>query len=708
MTATPTTASTRTPPRSRRKAAALANLLRKEIRESRPVIIVGLWTFWLMPAVLELTYVNFDWRGELLPGFAWVLLAVAGWFFAIVVAAHGVCRDWGKPQEHFLLSRPVSPAQVVLAKFIANAAVIALIFAIAALWDVFIYYEAAKSRVGAELADLAEMMPLAALLLCIIACGYAFAFVAAVITRQTLTSILMAVLVLLTWITAPLLSSRLTFLHPRSIWQGMVERSADVMVNFDLVFIGIVALAIVVCFAAALIAAARQQVMNLGPKHLAWTIVIVVLLLFTLAMGEVGNSLTMRSRVDLLTGGEPGGIRNYIYFSEAVRADDRFFVGFSAYAHDRDRRSTHAVHVTGFQVGPKGDVRNLQRIDLLETTKTSISSILSLTTEIDDRVVVTTRIHESASNTVDQLYQAWVSWPVEGEPELVKEQTIAMPATQDWGYWSINSYTIIGQNAYLNYHHSPDNRKTEFPLEPVICIFDLDPEQGPQLKHKIQLPMPVFLSRSGDNLLVMWMHKRRWKLSAFNPDDLDILLDPDRWPEKAVPRPRDPSFVDDFVNRLGHEAGYVPALAAAQAAVGTRSGWGALVQTQDALWDRSRQLAFLTDRLGLRVAGKSESEKWQIIGEYRASPLAMMRAAVRDDDDAAQLILFDNALLIETGDDNITAYDVSDPQRPRKVGFAAYKNYWYQPLVEATDRHLVVIDQQTVTVFDRPATGRAR
>ena len=86
----------------------------------------------------------------------------------------------------------------------------------------------------------------------------------------------------------------------------------------------------------------------------------------------------------------------------------------------------------------------------------------------------------------------------------------------------------------------------------------------------------------------------------------------------------------------------------------------------------------------------------------------MMRAAVRDDDDAAQLILFDNALLIETGDDNITAYDVSDPQRPRKVGFAAYKNYWYQPLVEATDRHLVVIDQQTVTVFDRPATGRAR
>ena len=137
-----------------------------------------------------------------------------------------------------------------------------------------------------------------------VAVGYVLAFSLAVLTRQMLSSVLFASLAIFLWVTAPLISSRLAFLDPSPQVFSSPRASAFVLedLRFSATLIGqavIVAFCVIASIGAALIGCARERVIRLGYKPLAWTAALLVLLLFSAAMSELGNSLAVRAQVVL-------------------------------------------------------------------------------------------------------------------------------------------------------------------------------------------------------------------------------------------------------------------------------------------------------------------------------------------------------------------------------------------------------------------------
>jgi ABC-type transport system involved in multi-copper enzyme maturation permease subunit len=115
---------------------AFLSLLLKELRGSRQLLIAGVWTYWLMPAVLDVAYMIFFERGMKTSMIVWFALLGLGWFYAIIVGAQVVCRDWGQAEEHFLRAQPVSPRSIVWAKWWAGLLVLFLVCLVNITWTV--------------------------------------------------------------------------------------------------------------------------------------------------------------------------------------------------------------------------------------------------------------------------------------------------------------------------------------------------------------------------------------------------------------------------------------------------------------------------------------------------------------------------------------------------------------------------------------------
>ncbi|NLE61764.1 MAG: ABC transporter permease subunit, partial [Planctomycetes bacterium] len=193
------------------RAAALWNLFTKELRESRSAMIVGAFGFWLMPVFLGLVACvvgpGREEGSRLFGVIAYALLLSSGWLFAAAFGAIVVCRDWGRSEEHFLLSQPVTPRWVVAAKLLAAVAVVGLIVGVL-LVIVHLLMLLTVDSTHREDLSVPE-----ALVVCLVVASLALSFSIAVITRQTSASLVLTMLIMALGIAAPLVSTRFSFLH---------------------------------------------------------------------------------------------------------------------------------------------------------------------------------------------------------------------------------------------------------------------------------------------------------------------------------------------------------------------------------------------------------------------------------------------------------------------------------------------------------------
>ena len=178
-------------------------LLTKELRESRAALIAGAFIFLGLPLIWNLIFAAIDPKHESCPGLATNLLCLVGWIFCAVLAAQMVCRDFGRPQGDFLLARPITPAQVMQAKGLVGCGIVlGLVACVFALDWILTLFDPIHSQVT---------FPWIVLVIGTAVCLGTFwlTFAAATITRNTLSGVLLAVLVLVILVVLPLVTSSL-------------------------------------------------------------------------------------------------------------------------------------------------------------------------------------------------------------------------------------------------------------------------------------------------------------------------------------------------------------------------------------------------------------------------------------------------------------------------------------------------------------------
>ncbi len=344
----PTTTADRRPQPRSITVPSIVNLLLKELRESAGVVVAGLAIFWLLPAVLHAVYCALDPKSPIRYGGSWGMLAGLGWLFAAIVAAHTVCRDWGKDEERFLTAQPVGPRAIILAKLLAGVIAVGFVFAVAGAWDLLWYYHSGNLAKECP-SEIQAAIALATCVACAVACAYALAFAAAVITRQMLASVLLAVMVLVIWAVAPMMSNRLVDIHPG--WNLTLSNGTSLGTFFGIAVAAVLAGGVI----ASLAAAGRERSVNVGFKQLAWTVAGVVLILFGLAMNEVGNSLTITDQMII---GKVDVPSNQHLTGQVVVAQhgNRFHAALVPAYYLGPPRGAEAFPVVSFKVEPSGRI----------------------------------------------------------------------------------------------------------------------------------------------------------------------------------------------------------------------------------------------------------------------------------------------------------------------------------------------------------------
>ncbi len=658
------------------RRSVFGNLLRKELLASRGAIIAGLAIFWLMPALWEMIYYLIDPAHELLFGFAWGLLACAGWLYAIVVGAHTVCRDWGKAEERFLLAQPVAPRTVIWAKLLAGAIVVFAVAAGVGLWDLCLSFIAGHEW---DVDDVRTFAILSSLTAGTVAVGYAVAFAGAVATRQMLASVLVAALVLLMWMVAPMLSARLSSLQPA--WNRVLTSEAKV----GGVFVTVAVLCIAGSLGVALLSSTRERVIRLGHKPLAWTVALVVLALFSLAMTEVGNSLSVTDQAGVWAPETPDGrVPGGVYKCLVARQGDRFFVVIALAAP-----GAHSDWpMVTFRVDGRGQVADVRRASLPMTepgthqrypflTDFSLDSAGHLIASgIRMRVQPRAGEGKRVERVRDGLWQTRFAWPEDGPPEVLSHAALPLPRKQKSVHSVLaTSWAFTERYAYL--------------LCSAETLYVLDWSDGPEAMPRYEIPLPhrAWCVQISDGTLEIYDGSGLYA-ATFDADHPESLGTSRPWSFKPA-------------RRLPDQSGLECPLPLQRAGGGRIS------------WALDKDFIYVRDRFGLRVVrGGPELDTAQpaIVGEYRASPLSLLMSPGRED-----LTLLDDSLLIEFSDSvgwmPMAAYDVSEPARPRRVGFFNRMGYRFYAQVFATDRHLVLLERVyrrgymanlVATVFDKP------
>lgn len=295
--------------RDRQRAAVARALRRKEWRENGAAIIAGLALFLTLPTVCAVVYAIVDPHHEVVGYLATAALVIAGWLYAAVLGAQMVCRDFGRREGHFLLSRPVTAAQVIGAKARVGFAHIAGLLALVWLWELVVVLLPHTGLRAEHPWTLNLTVALAAACLC----AFFLAFAAAALTRHTLSAVMLAVLISVVVVAGPLMTSSFTrwMASPRWPWNywdaelarssGVayleVQRRAEWLTSAVKIGAGcgVSLLSAALAYVLAVLAARRTNVPKLGTKAMAWAVALVMLLLFTAAMHEVGSNLPVSS-----------------------------------------------------------------------------------------------------------------------------------------------------------------------------------------------------------------------------------------------------------------------------------------------------------------------------------------------------------------------------------------------------------------------------
>lgn len=712
-----------------RRLGVFGNLVRKELRESVSAVIAGLSIYWIMPALLELSYVACDPHHELLPGFGWGLILATGWLYAIVVGAQTVCRDWGRPEEHFLLGRPVTPRTVVWAKLLAGVAVVAGVALVCCLWDWLL--PAVFSGPQARMADADGRYSWVWLVLgCVLAVSFVTAFATAVMTRQMLPSILVPSLLLLLWSTAPLISRHLTFLGPAqiydpSLWSGgdastLSDAELPTNVPFVLLACAWVAAAVV----SALLTCTRDRVIRLGHKPLACATTVAVLALFAMAMNEAGNSLNVRDHYTLLEQGVPivgagpwdahdaASCGNHFVFLStdywpepnvyASQAEGGLLWGGERTSFLTEFRIDDAGHICGARQTELATLHSDEYVDsvsmeahLKPESRTAFSEImlcrfLTRIAVLDDPEGYIL-MGGVVGNTVRRLR---LDWPEDGKLEILSDASVSLPSDEELDYPAEHlmtaRYSYLTQRVRSTEPPSGENGREAYLRRRVLRVVDWSDESHPQVRYSITLPAGTTICQRQQYLaFIRPTSDKDWEIDAVPIDNPDVLAELQAHPtnlfrpiSNAWWRAVQPFRVGDLQRVRTHHP----------------SAWAL----------GSNGVLYVSDELGIRAFGPEESGTRRLIGEYWRSPFSMLS---RNDPwqlrswrswswemwhDECGLQIDDNSLLIEPG---LFTYDVSDPARLRRTGFF---NALPHAQIIATPHHLVLLEYSLVTVVDRP------
>ena len=63
------------------------------------------------------------------------------------------------------------------------------------------------------------------------------------------------------------------------------------------------------------------------------------------------------------------------------------------------------------------------------------------------------------------------------------------------------------------------------------------------------------------------------------------------------------------------------------------------------------------------------------------------------------------ASLIEFAGSTLSAYDVSEPAQPRRLGFYQLAKWYERNALFVTDRHLLLVEDGVLTAIERPRPG---
>lgn len=252
----------------------------KELRESSAALIAGSFIFIGLPVLWTALYWLVDPASEIVAGLATQTFTLCAWLFAPVLAAQAVCRDWGRPVGEFLLARPVSARLAMLVKGVVTFAIILSLVAAVVLLEALIRSFDNPAAISVRLSDAAIAAS------CV---TFWIAFGAAAVTRDTFRSVLLAVFMLVLVTLAPLLSARFSWLAAETgMWPTTDGRMWVIAPFARAVVMGISALGLL----AALYGAGSPRAMKITTRAIAWAIALAMLLLFPMAMSEIGNDVS--------------------------------------------------------------------------------------------------------------------------------------------------------------------------------------------------------------------------------------------------------------------------------------------------------------------------------------------------------------------------------------------------------------------------------
>lgn len=662
-----------------RHTSVFGNLIRKECLESQGVVIAGLAIFWLVPAVLGLFELALAGRRDVFP-FAWLVVIAAGWLYAVIVGAHTVCRDWGKAEEHFLLAQPVSPRTVVCAKLINGAVAVALVLAIAVAWDAIFIRETALAA-----ADKPEWLLMIFSAACIMFAGYVMAFAVAVMTRQMLASIVVATLVLIVWAIAPLFSFHLARFWAPALLLG--EQHLTAVAPFVLVSLLILAVGVVVSF----YYSTREQVFRLGNKQLAWAAALVMLALFGVAMSEVGNSLHVR---DQAVFGDPRLVRGLTW---TIRRGGRFITAYCEY-----RPESHPVmagwFLASFHVSDGGHIQNLRRTPIpgmlpsvyfgVQKAGHTGDQLIGLFFDKDGHIVISGQREKIQSDRHDSnletIWRTTLAWPDGGDLEVLSHAELTLPPgervhnTESWYESWHEGRDHAPRYAYLVSLVASTAGNVASYRDDKLYVFDWSDGLHPEPRYIIPLPQEDLHVSLRNGKVHVWTESGHFPNQHFFSTDFDAdrpetFLDKQNWSLKGPQVTHAYQWIQEF-ERLGEGSIRV---------------------------DQHGDVAYLSDQLGLRVARLTHPGRWEIIGEYRTSPLSMLFRGYTWPQ------ALDDSLVIDHDMRGIITYDVSDPTHPRRIGF--FNAVDLSPLdtsVFAIGKYLVLRENDLITVLDRPDRRR--
>ena len=683
------------------------NLCRKELAESKTILIAGVAIFWLMPALWAIVWwLVYRYYSD--GGFFVMLMGATGWFYAIVVGAHTVCRDWGRPEGLFLQARPVPPRMIVVAKLVAGLVAIGLVMIPATVEGLKITGQYLATGSYWDRSDAFICFSYWSMSI-----GFFLAFAAAFATRQTLSSILIAALLLALWLAAPLLSSTLSCLHPSVAFEEWARLRTTrpvaaiplwLMSNSFLVFIATVAVVLAGTVAASFVACARERVVALSYRTLAWVVAVMVLCLFGMAMREIGNSLEVTDQGLILNSSFVGGKR-----ANLVHRGERFFalaknanfaeewLAVFEVGCDGRIRNQRADRVSSL-VWPEGrmpeflnpvDGRNTES-DVASQGSARYSDVETLRSSFFIQEFSILHIDEAGDLVIagfwrnrppDEIHRVTIHWP-EGEggptahpPRIIGHQIAQFPVIDLVGELDLRQVGcgVTDKHAYVRF--------TDYYARQVDAVSPTSQPGGPILdvttcNDRIYRYDFSPDSRSFDRLQPVAEYKEgsiEFKAIMDSPERaegsvggcLPVWEDPGShraYLEGADHRWRDPVARFDSIVQMRRNA---PSVLCGRGTYFYEDRTGVLVL-------KDHRLACRSERAGLFVFTDPSLSPDTLVGAYRVSLLGTLeRGSTATPVGSSEFDLFAMAgsRVAELDDRTLSLYDFRDPAHPRRIGF---------------------------------------